>query len=98
MAKAVVEGRRGISMLRSPQTWIHTHEHFVLEKKRAHVAGLLRVPQFANDNYKQGGTKGFFGEFYQAFRKVRNVALHFVLFERASGRLKRLRKKRLQIH
>ena len=85
-------------MLRSPQTWIHTHAHFVLEKRRAHVAGPLRVPRFANDNYKQGGTKGLFGEFYQAFRKARNVALRFVLFERASGMLKGLRKKRLQIH
>lgn len=80
-------------MLRSPLTWIHTHSHFVLEKRRAHVAGFLRVPQFANDNYKQGGTKGFVGEFYQAFRKIQTV-----LFERVSGMLKGLRKKRLQIH
>ena len=85
-------------MLRSPLTLIHTHSQFVLEKRRAHAAGLLRVPQFANDNYKQGGTKGFFGEFYQTFRKIQNVALHFFLFERVSGLLKGLRKKRLQIH
>lgn len=85
-------------MLRSPLAWIHTHSHFVLEKRRAHVAGFLRVPQFANDNYKQGGTKGFVGEFYQAFRKVQDLALHTVLFERVSGMLKGLRKKRLQIH
>lgn len=84
-------------MLRSPLTWIHTHSHFVREKRRAHGARLFSVPQSANDNYRQGGTKGLAREFYQAFHRVQEVALHFV-FERASGMLKGLRKKRLQIH
>jgi hypothetical protein len=80
-------------MSRSPLTRIHMGPKAVSASERARAAGLFRAPHSANDNYKQGGTRGLLGEFLGAVRKARDLAGYIGIFERVSRMLKQRRKR-----
>ena len=80
-------------MSRSPLTRIHIRTKPDSEKGRARPGGLFHAPYCANDNYKQGGTKGLLGEFHDALRKAQHLAGQIGIFARASRMLKGQRKR-----
>lgn len=75
-------------MSRSPLTRTHIRMKPDSEKGRARAGSLFHAPHYANDNNKQGGTKGLLGEFHDALRKAQHLAGHIGLFARASRMLK----------